>query len=958
MAAALAELELLEREPELETLRPVLEAAHEGGGRLVVVEGPPGIGKTRLLATARALAADAGLEALWGRGGEFEHEFPYGVARQLFEPVLGRLAAAERDELLSGAAGLAGPLFDPLRGGADAGADGSFATAHGLYWLLVNLSARRPVLVAVDDLHWVDPPTLRFLAYLQRRLEGLPVVLLVGVRPGEAASGDPPPAAVIDDPGRVLLRPRPLTPAATARYVGATLEHDPDDEFAEACHRASGGNPLLLRELLIALRAEGVPPDAAHAPRVQPLGSEALATMVRLRLAKLGAHATGLARAAAVLGDGVPILSAARLSGLAGEAADEATEKLVRADVLRRGGVCEALEREDPIPGLTFVHPVVRSAVYADLAPAARARLHADAARVLAQAGAQPEHVASHLLQAPPAGDAWAVGELRQAAARALAEGAGEAAAAYLRRAIDEPAPPADRPAVLLELGVAELRTRPLAAIEPLETAVEVIDDPDDRAEAALELARALMSSGRLREAVDVLARALDDLRAAPDRLARLEAEMIGLARFLPDLYEFASERLSRIRLPLRPDDEDLTTGEAMLLAAVASQLVREGDQRELAIKLARQSLAGGKLLAELSSSAYAIAVQCLTWCDELEASLALYDEGMADARARGAISRYVLASGFRAGVAFRLGALAEAEADARVARGALDTQAGNLARFWGTSSLADVMLERGEVAEAAALFEGLPLAFEGESGYFRHPAQMSHALVRLAQGRAAEAAADLLALGRELDAVGIRSPSITQWRSRAALALMRAGDGAQARALAAEEVELARRWGAPRALGMALRVHGLAVGGAAGLDLLCEAVEVLEASPAKLERARALADYGAALRRAGRRVDAREPLRAAVELAQTCGATPLAEAARTELVATGAKPRRQALSGADSLTPSERRVAAMAADGMTNRDIAQSLFVTPKTVEVHLSSVYRKLDIGSRTQLAAALES
>jgi DNA-binding CsgD family transcriptional regulator len=204
--------------------------------------------------------------------------------------------------------------------------------------------------------------------------------------------------------------------------------------------------------------------------------------------------------------------------------------------------------------------------------------------------------------------------------------------------------------------------------------------------------------------------------------------------------------------------------------------------------------------------------------------------------------------------------------------------------------------------------------------------------------------------------AVGIHGPSITQWRSRAATALLRAGEGDRARALSEEEVELARRWGAPRALAMALRVHGLVVGGDHGLTLLEEAAAVLESSPAKLERARALADFGAALRRTGRRVDAREPLRIAVELAQTCGATPLAEAARSELVAAGAKPRRQALSGAESLTPSELRVAAMAAEGMTNRDIAQNLFVTPKTVEVHLSSVYRKLDIGSRTQLASAL--
>ncbi|HEX5622289.1 MAG TPA: AAA family ATPase [Solirubrobacteraceae bacterium] len=957
--AALAELELLEREPELATLRPVLEAAREGAGRLVVIEGPPGIGKTRLVAAARALAADAGLETLWGRGGEFEHEFPYGVARQLFEPVLGRLDAAEREELLAGAAGLAAPLFDPLRAGADAGADNSFATAHGLYWMLVNLAARRPVLVAVDDLHWVDPPSLRFLAYLQRRLEGLRVVLLTGLRPGEAVSGDPPPVAVIDDPGRVLLRPRPLTPAAAARYVAATLGCHPDDEFADACHRASGGNPLLLRELLITLKAEGVAPDAGNAASVQPLGSEALANLVRLRLARLGAHAAALAAAAAVLGDGSPVRLAAELAGLAGEAADEATDRLVRADVLRHDAVCDAFEVDAVrlAPAVAFVHPVVRSALYADLAPVARARLHGEAARVLAAAGGQPERVASHLLSAPPAGDAWAVGELRRAAALALGEGAADAAASYLRRALDEPPPADDRPALMLELGIAELRTRPPAAIEPLETAVSIIDDPDDRAEAALELARALTSSGRLRDAVDVLSRALDDLRAAPDRLARLEAEMIGLARFLPDLYDFAADRLTRIRLPLRPEGEVLTTGEAMLLAAVASQVVREGERRDEALALAHQALAGGQLLEEINSPAFAIAVQCLTWCDELETALALYDEGIADARARGAISRFALGSGFRAGVAYRLGALAEAEADARTACGAAGTGGGDLARYWGTSTLADVLLERGEIAAAAALFDGLPLSGDDvESGYFRHPAQMSRALVRLAQGRATQAAADLLALGRELGAVGIHSPSITQWRSRASMALLRAGEADRARALAAEEVELARRWGAPRALGVALRVHGLTVGGDDGLALLEEAVAVLEPSPARLERARALADFGGALRRGGRRVDSREPLRLAVELAQACGATPLADAARTELVAAGAKPRRQALSGAESLTPSELRVAAMAAEGMTNRDIAQNLFVTPKTVEVHLSSVYRKLDIGSRTQLASAL--
>ena len=934
---ALAELELLEREPELAALRPVLEAAHEGG-RLVVVEGPPGIGKTRLLATARTLAAEAGLETLWSGGGEFERDFPYGVALQLFEPVLGRMDAAEREQMLGGAAGLAAPLFDPGRAGPDAGPDGSFATGHGLYWLLVNLSARRPVLVAVDDLHWVDPPTLRFLAYLQRRLDGLPVVLLCGLRPGEAHAGDPPPAAVVDDPARVALRPRPLTGAAVARYVEMTLEHEPEPAFADACARASGGNPLLLRELLIGLRAEGI----ERAADVQAVGSQALAGRVRRRLARLGPHAADLAAATAVLGDGASLRTAARLAGLAGEAAAEASARLVREDVLRV---------DDSVPGgaAVFSHPIVRAAVYRELGPERCARLHAEAARLVAAAGGAPERIAAHLLHAPPAGDAWAVDELRRAARRSLAEGAADAAARALRRALEEPPPAGERPALLLELGLAELRSDPPAAIDPLEQALAAMDDPDERASATLELSRALSTAGRIEDAVDVLGRGLDDLRAAPERLTRLEAEMIGLCRYLPDRYALAAERLARIRLPLRPEGEPLSTGEAMLLANLASEIARGGDRREEAVALARQALAGGRLLAEVTSAT--IAIQALVHADELPGALALYDEGLADARAHGAISRFMLGSVFRAGVAHRLGALDDAEADARAA---LEHAEGrHVARFWASAVLADVLLERGEVAEAAAALQAVPISDHPAGAYYMLAPRESRARLRLAQGRAEEAAHELVAYGRDIEAVGIRNPAISPWRSLAASAFLRTGAQERAVELAGEEVALARRWGAPRPLGVALRTWGLASG---ALEPLQEAVAVLHGSPARLEHARALADLGAALRRAGRRVHAREPLRAAIELAHDCGATALEEAARTELVASGAKPRRQALSGADSLTPSERRVATMAAQGMTNRDIAQGLFVTPKTVEVHLSSAYRKLGIGSRTQLAAAL--
>jgi len=214
-----------------------------------------------------------------------------------------------------------------------------------------------------------------------------------------------------------------------------------------------------------------------------------------------------------------------------------------------------------------------------------------------------------------------------------------------------------------------------------------------------------------------------------------------------------------------------------------------------------------------------------------------------------------------------------------------------------------------------------------------------------------------MLAAGRRFESLGGSNPAFTPWRSQAAVALLQLGDRTEASRLAFEELELARVWGAPRALGAALRVAGVSQGDADGLPLLEEAVGVLADSPAKLEHAKARTELGAALRRTNQRSRARDHLRHAVELATICGATPLVNRAETELLATGARPRRIALSGAASLTPSERRVAELAAQGPTNREIAQVLFVTPKTVEVHLSSTYRKLGISSRSQLAAALE-
>jgi len=193
-------------------------------------------------------------------------------------------------------------------------------------------------------------------------------------------------------------------------------------------------------------------------------------------------------------------------------------------------------------------------------------------------------------------------------------------------------------------------------------------------------------------------------------------------------------------------------------------------------------------------------------------------------------------------------------------------------------------------------------------------------------------------------------------WRSDAALSLAALGDRQAAQRLCAEEVSLARRWGDNLALGIALRASGVVTGGTPGRALITEAVAVLRASPGRLELARALLDLGTARRRAGARREARDLLRESLDVAYALGARVIAARAREELVAAGGRPRRDAIRGRDALTPSELRVAQLAAAGQTNRQIAQLLFVTQRTVENHLTSAYAKLGIMARTDLSAAM--
>ena len=359
---------LLERERELGELSDAVRAARAGGGRIVLIEAPAGLGKTSLLRAAARTAGDSGFTCLRARASELEHDFAYGCVRQLLEPALANAAGAERDRLFEGAAALAGPLFAPtgVRHSLSAG-DASFSMLHGLYWLLVNLAEERPVALSVDDLHWCDPESLRFLNHLAPRLDGLPVVVLATTRSGDWVETEV--ARLAAGPETTVLRPQPLSVEATVVLCEDTLGPGVGSTFAAACREATGGNPFFLEALLREVREQGLSTDAGDAVRVRRIGPAAVAQAVLLRLSSGPASAGPLVRAAAVLGDGASLGEAADLAGLGDDEAARAADRLV------------ALEIVEPGERLEFAHPVVREAVYADIGPRERAQMHARAAR-------------------------------------------------------------------------------------------------------------------------------------------------------------------------------------------------------------------------------------------------------------------------------------------------------------------------------------------------------------------------------------------------------------------------------------------------------------------------------------------------------------------------------------------------------------------------------------------------
>ncbi|HEY8581563.1 MAG TPA: LuxR C-terminal-related transcriptional regulator, partial [Capillimicrobium sp.] len=669
-------------------------------------------------------------------------------------------------------------------------------------------------------------------------------------------------------------------------------------------------------------------------------------TVSRALLARLSPDGHALAGAAAVLGARSDLGAAGELAGLSAEAVAAAADELRANHVMRPAATA-----------LEFVHPVIREAVLGELRPARRAALHGAAAARLHEAGAAPERIAAHLSCALPGtlpGDAVEI--LFQAARKVLAEGDAAAAAAYLERAADE-APGDARLDALL--GTALLRAgRAAEGRRRLRAAVDATDDPIERADRVARASAATLEVEGPAAAAEELRSALDALPpSAPDapRLL-LEARLAAVCTFLPDERERSGRRLAAFAgLP------GATVDERQLLALLAQWRFGAGVDAAGVAELVERALGDGSFIrtAGFEVLVWGQALHAAIFADGTEVAEREVAHGRALVQRTGSPEEFAAVSVVECFLRWRTGDVARCEALAAGILEALELADGTALaaalRAVGTRFVAAAALERGDADAAAAALDAYARAADPQTPPLVHGrVGLARAALALQRDEPALALREAEAVGAAEAASATDNPAVA-WRSIAAMAELRLGREPAARLLAARQLELARRWGAASDIGAALRLAAR-VGEGDRVALLEQAIATLEDSPARLELAAALCDLGEAMRVERRRREAHAPLEAAAAMAETLGAQLLRARALDSLAALGDRPRKLAFAGADSLTASERRVAELAAAGRSNREIAQELFVTPKTVENHLGRVYVKLGIGGRRELSGVL--
>ncbi|WP_406221829.1 AAA family ATPase [Streptomyces decoyicus] len=940
---------LVGRARELAALDAVAADVLSGRPRVVQLEGPAGIGKSVLLSTW--WERNEQFRVLRARCHPLEREFAFGAVRQLFKPLLAAVSETERARLLEGSAAATlralddAAATDPVPEAADVTA----STLRELDALVSRLARRQPLLLAVDALQWIDQPSLRWLVHFVGRADSHPVLIAVTTRSGEVKRLDPLFAELVRPANCRTLDLEPLDVAGVRQLVRTLWGAEtPDEGFCAACHAATGGHPLFVRALLHQAQRNGAQPTAAFRDRIPTVLLSTLGGEISHRLCQASGEVVALARALAFLGDRKPPELLAAYCGTGRAVVLSAAEDLRSLGLLRADG------------DLRFTHPVVRDTVLGTLSPEELGVGHARAAQVSCLSGRPDEEVAAHLLAAGPVHGSWVLPALRRAATQALRRGAPETAVTYLHAALNQPLDLPERARVLLELGTAASHYDAALAISCVTGALEELTDETARSDALGVLAYSLLLSRGSRtdlSSVDRKIAALRDRHTAGSGAADRELALRMTA--LRSWMEFERPSVGPAPAPAPGTDDDLadrTAGERQLLAIRAFRALRAAlPAPYIAGLIERASVNLPAFSHDLFPLHYFVA-QTLLYLDELDTADRLNRHLTREISGKGMellVSSLLL---YQAGLALRRGNVTEALDTAQAAA----DQASSAGRPPYALTLdtirIDALLAQGHIEAAERVAVPHAVAGQAEVAWERPRFLMSLAALRIAQGDLRTGLSLLRECGHHCDAAGTVSPTMSPWRSRAAAAHLALGDVKSAHELAEQELDLARRCRIPRALGVALRVAGTVTPGRQGLDLLAEAVSVLGPTPARLELARALHDFGVALLRQDDRRGARGALREGLDLAVGCGATALATRLGERLHLAGGRVSRAGGQGIRALTAGEERVSTLAAQGYSNKQIAELLVVTLRTVETHLTGAYRKLGITGRPHLAAAM--
>ncbi|WP_406410870.1 ATP-binding protein [Streptomyces sp. NBC_01614] len=856
--------ELYERTAELDALQSGLARARSGRGQVIVAMGPAGIGKTRLLTEAGRMAA-ADCDVAVARADSLHQHLPFAVMRQLLQPLVTQLSASQRQCRMSPAASRA--LQDVTDSAALPQAEEG--VTESLLALTFELCKDKPLVFVVDDLQWADTASVKFLFHLLPLIERQRCCVIAALDDNDE---DAPALlnTITADRRCHLLRLSSLGPQTIATIVEASSacsgSPPPDPSFLHACHSATAGNPLFLGELLRLLAREQAAPSADTVARLAPVNAQTVQDRVRTALEQLPKDSGSLTRAAAALGPSPSLAQAARLADMPLDAAQQAMEELRRADRIL-----------DPTPGgdVRFVHPLVHAAVY-DAVPADESSAAHGRAAALLRADGQPEEAAVHLLRTLPGGGFETVHRLLQAAELAWARGSPEAATVYLRRCVAEPPDEEQRASILYDLGRSCLLNDAAAAADDLDQAYTAATHARPRAEAALALGEALLMQQRSQEAMEVWQHALAEVAEDTSLFQQIQACVLSLPLYDPSQPTLRRATLRQIA-EVRSRATRFPPGGTALDCVVAGHDAVLGDPR--AVSRALHALHGPSCdeLADLPGGEVALALGWLVLISgDQDAVLASLDRALAHAHRTESLTSEAITLTYRAMAGLAHGNLAQAETDAQQAASAAQAASASLLRNVLSPVWADTLLERGlleqaETALACAQAEPAPVTD------LTYHVQCSRARLLRLGGHTDQALEAALAAGQSFTAAGGTNPALLPWMSEAAWCLHALGRTDEALDLAYEELRQARNWSAPRAWGRALRTLGLLQTSAAdGLKYLDAAVLRLQPSPARLEYAKALADYAAALAAAGRQTEASQATAEALTLAQRCAAPAL----------------------------------------------------------------------------------